>query len=59
MKPKDLDGLMKKMGLNSEQLADELEVHFTTVYRWRNGEKEIPASRAKMIEMLAREKGAA
>ena len=60
MKPQELERIMKRLGFkNSESFAEWFEVHPATVYRWRNGDVVIPDKPARLIRMLAREKGAA
>ena len=58
MEPKELERLMKRMGLENKvkQFADELDVHRATVYRWLNAEVVMPETTARLIRILAREK---
>ncbi len=59
MGQKELERIMRRLGLNVESFAGWFGVHRATVYRWRNGDVVIPDKSARLIRMLAREKGAA
>ncbi|OAD20993.1 Helix-turn-helix type 3 domain protein [Candidatus Thiomargarita nelsonii] len=45
-----LDEYMKTVGLTDEALADKIQVSKMTVYNWRTGKIEQPASRKKLLK---------
>lgn len=42
MKPNELDDFLKRNKMTGNELAAKLNVHWTTISRWRNGREPIP-----------------
>lgn len=42
MNPQELDEFLKRTKMTGNELAAKLEVHWTTISRWRNGREPIP-----------------
>ena len=42
MSPQELDDFLKRNKMTGNELAVKLEVHWTTISRWRNGREPIP-----------------
>lgn len=42
MNPQELNDFLKRNKMTGNELAVKLEVHWTTISRWRNGRETIP-----------------
>jgi len=50
--PENIRYMRKKLGWSQSDLAKELGVNLTTVWRWERGETDIPATRyCQLISM--------
>ncbi len=52
----DIAATRRAMGLTKQQMADAMRVHLVTIYRWENGEIDIPHRTMMAIEALAKSK---
>lgn len=42
MNPQELKDFLKRNKMTGNELAEKLDVHWTTISRWRNGREPIP-----------------
>lgn len=55
MTPEELKQARQSLGLTIVQLAERLDVHWTSVSRWENGRQRIPQIVALAVAQLARQ----
>lgn len=56
MSPNELDEFLKRNKMTGNELAAKLNVHWTTISRWRNGRETIPRSVELALKWLEGER---